>query len=188
MCRCPIQDTDAATSDRIAGYDGAHARKQAFAQAVTGLGMALTINAVIHRANIAHLTELVDLAASLGAGRVEIAHAQYYGWALRNRDALMPTREQIDRAMQEMDGLQARYAGKLVDRFGHPGLLRQTPEALHGRLGTALVERDAVRPGAALPRGADHSRAWSSGRCATTAWRISGRIRPPSRRSAAPHG
>src|ERR1700719_4690391 len=90
-----IQDTDPASSDRIAGYDGGHARKLAFAAAVTGLGMALTVNVVIHRANIARLTDMVDLAASLGAGRVEIAHAQYYGWALRNRNVLMPTRQQI---------------------------------------------------------------------------------------------
>jgi pyrroloquinoline quinone biosynthesis protein E len=109
-----IQDTDAAVSDHIAGYDGAHARKLAFAETVTGLGMALTVNAVIHRANIARLTAMVDLAASLGAGRVEIAHAQYYGWALRNRDALMPTRQQVDRAMQDMTDLQVRYAGRLA--------------------------------------------------------------------------
>src|SRR3984885_15915433 len=56
-----IQDTDPASSDRIAGYDGAHARKLAFAGVVTALGMALTVNAVIHRANIARLTQMVDL-------------------------------------------------------------------------------------------------------------------------------
>ena len=50
------------------------------------LGLALTVNAVIHRANIERVAAMVELAASLGAGRVEIAHAQYYGWALRNRD------------------------------------------------------------------------------------------------------
>ncbi|HEY0424608.1 MAG TPA: pyrroloquinoline quinone biosynthesis protein PqqE [Rhodopila sp.] len=130
-----IQDTDPAAADRIAGYDGAHARKQVFAQAVVRLGMALTVNAVIHRANIAHLTELVDLAASLGAGRVEIAHAQYYGWALRNRSALMPTREQIDRAMQEMDQLQARYAGKLSIDSVIPDYYARRPKPCMGGWG-----------------------------------------------------
>ncbi|WP_428540980.1 pyrroloquinoline quinone biosynthesis protein PqqE [Rhodopila sp.] len=109
-----IQDIEPANADHIAGYAGAHARKLAFAQAVSELGMALTVNAVIHRANIGHLTPLVELAASLGAGRVEIAHAQYYGWALRNRDALMPTRAQIDQAMRELDQLQSRFAGRLA--------------------------------------------------------------------------
>ena len=83
-------------------------RKLAFARHGRGLGMALTVNAVIHRANIAASTRLVELAASLGAGRVEIAHAQYYGWALRNREALMPTREQVDRAMQELEAVRSR--------------------------------------------------------------------------------
>jgi pyrroloquinoline quinone biosynthesis protein E len=130
-----IQDTDPASSDRIAGYDGGHARKLAFAAAVTGLGMALTVNAVIHRANIARLTDMVDLAASLGAGRVEIAHAQYYGWALRNRNALMPTRQQIDRAMQEMEQLQARYAGRLAIDSVLPDYYARRPKPCMGGWG-----------------------------------------------------
>ena len=109
-----IQDTDPAVSDHIAGYEGAHARKIALAGAVTDLGMALTINAVIHRTNIAHLPALVDLAASLGAGRIEVAHAQYYGWGLRNRDALMPTAQQVDRAMEDLSALKTRYSGRLA--------------------------------------------------------------------------
>ena len=91
------------SADRIAGYAGAHVRKLAFAQSVVRLGLALTVNAVIHRANIDRVAALVEMAASLGAGRVEIAHAQYYGWAFRNRQALMPTRDQVFRAMQEME-------------------------------------------------------------------------------------
>jgi pyrroloquinoline quinone biosynthesis protein E len=130
-----IQDNDPTSSDHIAGYNGAHARKLAFAQAVTGLGMALTVNAVIHRANIGHLTALVDLAASLGAGRVEIAHAQYYGWALRNRDALMPTRTQIDQAMQDLDRLQSRYAGRLAIDSVIPDYYARRPKPCMGGWG-----------------------------------------------------
>ena len=130
-----IQDTDPANADRIAGYDGAHARKLAFAASVTGLGLALTVNAVIHRGNIEHLTALVDLAASLGAGRVEIAHAQYYGWALRNRDALMPTRAQIDQAMRELDRLQARYAGRLSIDSVMPDYYARRPKPCMGGWG-----------------------------------------------------
>lgn len=130
-----IQDTDPGSSDRIAGYNGGHARKLAFAGAVTSLNMALTINAVIHRANIGRVTQLVDLAATLGAGRVEIAHAQYYGWALRNRDALMPTREQIDRALHDMDQLKARYAGRLVIDAVMPDYYARRPKPCMGGWG-----------------------------------------------------
>ena len=130
-----VQDTDPALSDRIAGYPGAHARKLAFAGAVTELGMALTVNAVIHRANIAHLSDMVDFAASLGAGRVEVAHAQYYGWALRNRDALMPTRGQIDQAMAEMAVLEGRYAGRLVIDSVMPDYYARRPKPCMGGWG-----------------------------------------------------
>ncbi|HEX2941195.1 MAG TPA: pyrroloquinoline quinone biosynthesis protein PqqE [Rhodopila sp.] len=109
-----IQDTDPAISDHIAGYQGAHVRKIALARAVVDAGLALTINAVMHRANIERLTDMVDLAASLGAGRVEVAHVQYYGWALLNRDALMPDRAQVRRAVEEVEALRARYAGRLA--------------------------------------------------------------------------
>jgi pyrroloquinoline quinone biosynthesis protein E len=130
-----IQDTEPAASDHIAGYAGAHARKLALARDVTALGMALTINAVIHRANIGRLTQMADLAASLGAGRVEIAHAQYYGWALRNRDALMPTPEQVDQAMQEVETLRARYAGKLAIDSVIPDYYARRPKPCMGGWG-----------------------------------------------------
>src|SRR5262249_38054671 len=93
-----IQDKEAPSADRIAGYDGAFARRRALAQQVVRLGLPLTVNAVMHRANIDHIADMVELALALGAGRVEIAHVQYYGWALKNRAMLMPTRAQVERA------------------------------------------------------------------------------------------
>ena len=86
-----IQDSDTKSADHIAGYAGAFARKRALAEEVVRLKIPLTVNAVIHRANIDRLEEMVTLALTLGASRVEIAHAQYYGWALKNRAALMPS-------------------------------------------------------------------------------------------------
>ena len=75
------------------------------------------------------------MAASLGAGRVEIAHAQYYGWALRNREALMPTREQVERAMQEMEVLRPRYHGRLVIDLVIPDYYARRPKACVGGWG-----------------------------------------------------
>src|SRR6185436_2982162 len=97
-----IQDSDAASSDHIAGYRGAFQRTLRLATEVVELGLPLTINAVVHRANIARIAEMVDLAISLNAKRIEIAHVQYYGWALKNRAALMPTREQVKRAAADL--------------------------------------------------------------------------------------
>ena len=118
-----LQDVQADSADHIAGYPGAHARKLAFAQWVRELGLALTVNTVIHRANIDHVAALVEMAASLGAGRVEIAHAQYYGWALRNRQALMPTREQVARAMAGDGKHPSALRGPAGDRSCRAGLL-----------------------------------------------------------------
>ena len=109
-----IQDSIEASADRIAGYDGAFARKRALAAQVVRLELPLTVNAVIHRANIARVGDLVELALSLGASRVEIAHVQYYGWALENRATLMPTPEQVERAVGEVEKLRAKHHGRIV--------------------------------------------------------------------------
>jgi pyrroloquinoline quinone biosynthesis protein E len=109
-----IQDSEPASADRIAGYNGAFERKRALAAEVVALKIPLTVNAVMHRANIEHLEDMVTLALALGASRVEIAHAQYYGWALKNRAALMPTAEQVRQAATVVETLRARHRGEIV--------------------------------------------------------------------------
>lgn len=131
-----LQDTRAESADVIAGYDGAHARKIAAARDVVAAGMALTVNAVIHRANIARLAEMVETAAALGAGRVEVAHAQYYGWALRNRAALMPTRPQVDEAMATLARLRGEYDGRLVIDAVVPDYYARFPKPCMGGWGS----------------------------------------------------
>jgi len=144
-----LQDVDAETADHIALYPGAHVRKLAFAQSVVGLGLALTINAVIHRANIEHVAGLAETAASLGAGRVEIAHTQYYGWALRNRNALMPTREQVRRAMLEIERIRPQYVGRLVIDLVVPDYYARRPKACMG--GWARRSLNVTPSGRVLP-------------------------------------
>jgi PqqA peptide cyclase len=109
-----IQDSVEKSADHIAGYQGAFARKRALATAVVDLKIPLTVNAVMHRANIDHLEAMVALALALGASRVEIAHAQYYGWALKNRSALMPTEEQVRRAAATVEELRRKHHGEIV--------------------------------------------------------------------------
>ena len=109
-----IQDSEQASADKIAGYKGAFARKNALAAEVVKLGLPLTVNVVVHRANIGRVEAMVDMALALGAGRVEIAHVQYYGWALKNRAALMPSREQVDEAVGQVEALRTRHHGRIV--------------------------------------------------------------------------
>lgn len=130
-----LQDIDATSADRIAGYQGSHAAKMAFARSVVELGFAFTVNVVIHSANIGRIAELVETAASLGAGRVEIAHAQYYGWALRNRRALMPTREQVARAMHDVEEVAPRYEGRMLIDLVVPDYYARRPKPCVGGWG-----------------------------------------------------
>lgn len=130
-----IQDCEPASADRIAGYDGAFARKRALAAAVVALKLPLTVNAVIHRANIDRIGDLVAMALGMGAARVEIAHVQYYGWALKNRAALMPTREQVARAAQEVEELRAHHHGQIVIDAVVPDYFARFPKPCLGGWG-----------------------------------------------------
>ena len=109
-----IQDSEEKSADHIAGYEGASARKRALAADVVKLGIPLTVNMVVHRANIERIASMVDLALALGATRVEIAHVQYYGWAMKNRATLMPSREQVDVALRAVEELRAKHHGAIV--------------------------------------------------------------------------
>jgi pyrroloquinoline quinone biosynthesis protein E len=130
-----IQDSEAASADHIAGYDGGFARKRALAADVVRLGLPLTVNAVMHRANIDHLEAMVDLALTLGASRVEIAHVQYYGWALKNRATLMPTREQVGLAARLVEELRARHHGRIVIDAVVPDYYARLPKPCVGGWG-----------------------------------------------------
>jgi len=130
-----IQDSDTASADHIAGYAGAFARKRALAQEVVRLKIPLTVNAVIHRANIDRLEDMVALALTLGASRVEIAHAQYYGWALKNRAALMPSAEQVHRAAAKVEALRAQHRGEIVIDAVVPDYYARLPKPCVGGWG-----------------------------------------------------
>ena len=130
-----IQDSEPVSADHIAGYKGGFARKRAFAAEVVALKIPLTINAVMHRANIDRVENMVALALSLGATRVEIAHAQYYGWALKNRAALMPTAEQVKRAAATVEELRARHHGEIVIDAVVPDYYARLPKPCVGGWG-----------------------------------------------------
>jgi PqqA peptide cyclase len=130
-----IQDSTAPSADHIAGYDGAFARKLALAKDVVERKLPLTVNAVIHRANIGRIGDMVELALGLGASRVEIAHVQYYGWALKNRSQLLPTREQVDGALALVEELRARHHGKIVIDAALPDYYARYPKPCMGGWG-----------------------------------------------------
>lgn len=127
-----IQDSDPANADRIGGYGGGHARKMDLAGWVRAAGLPLTVNAPVHRQNLEHLEAIIDLAVELGAGRLEVAHVQYYGWGLKNRAALMPTRAQLDRATEVVEAARARLKGVMVFDYVVPDYYARRPKACMG--------------------------------------------------------
>ena len=130
-----IQDSAPANADRIAGYKEGHARKMAVARMVHAAGLPLTINAVVHRQNLHNLPAMIDLAVRLGAGRLEVAHVQYYGWALVNRAALIPTRGQIAAATRAVEEARARLKGTLVIDYVVPDYYATYPKTCMGGWG-----------------------------------------------------
>jgi len=127
-----IQDVDAAAGDRVAHRSGAQVEKRRAAEIVREADLPLTVNAVVHRQNLARLGEIIALAVELGAERLEVAHVQYYGWALRNRAALLPSREQLDGATATVEAARARLTGRLVIDYVVPDYYAQRPKACMG--------------------------------------------------------
>ena len=144
-----IQGADAPQADWIGGYKGGYAKKREVAAWVTEEGIPLTVNAVIHRGNVEDAPRMVDLAVELGARRVEIAHTQYYGWALRNRARLMPTREQTERAFAAVEARREHYRGTVVIDHVAPDYHAKYPKACMSGWGRQTMN---VSPsGKALP-------------------------------------
>ena len=143
-----VQDADPETAERIAGVSSVK-QKQAAIALVKELGFAFSINVVLHRANLDRIGEIIDLAASYGADRLELANTQYYGWGLHNRATLMPTREQVIRAKDIAQDRMQRYKGQMQITFVLPDYFEELPKACYGGWGRYYI---VVAPdGRALP-------------------------------------
>jgi PqqA peptide cyclase len=134
-----FQDSDPEGGDRIAGFAGAQLAKRRAARLVREAGLPLTVNAVVHRQNLEHLPDIIDLAVTLGADRLEVAHVQYYGWALANRAALLPSRQQLDAATATVEAARARLAGRLVIDYVVPDYYAHRPKSCMGGWGRRFL-------------------------------------------------
>jgi PqqA peptide cyclase len=147
-----IQADEQSLSDRIAGTPSYEIKVSA-ARMVKELDWPLTLNVVIHRHNIDRIGRILDLAEELGADRIELANTQYYGWAWRNRAALLPTREQLDRA--EATVRAARKKGEMEIIYVIPDYYSKYPKPCMGGWGKNQL---TVTPtGSVLPCPAAHT-------------------------------
>jgi pyrroloquinoline quinone biosynthesis protein E len=143
-----FQDSTEGHANWIAGTR-AHAHKIEVAGWIREHRIAFTTNLVVHRQNIDHLAEMVAALEALHPDRMEIAHAQYYGWALQNRSALLPTRAQLDRAVAVVAAADARMRGKVRIDMVVPDYHARFPKACMGGWGRQLLLIDPA--GRALP-------------------------------------
>ena len=119
------------TAQEISGTK-AHPQKLRVLEWLKRHRVAVTLNFVIHRRNIDQLPEMLALAESSSAGRVEFANVQYYGWAFANRDSLLPTREQLTQSIDFLKKAQERLAGKIKVEYVVPDYYAKYPKPCMG--------------------------------------------------------
>src|SRR5687768_16911284 len=134
-----IQSPDPEDNDRIAG-NRSFEKKIAAARHARELDFPLTINCVLHRQNLDRIEELLDLTLELGAQRLELANTQYYGWAVPNQDALMPSWAQLQRAEEAVQRFRERVGPKVDVLWVLPDFYEELPKPCMGGWGrTAMV-------------------------------------------------
>jgi pyrroloquinoline quinone biosynthesis protein E len=143
-----FQDTQEAQANEFAGTR-AHAIKLRLAEKIRARRIAFTVNMVVHRRNLDRLEEMIGFAEASGAQRLEIANVQYYGWAFRNRDALLPTRDQLTRSIEIVEAARERLQGKLKIDFVLPDYYAKYPKPCMNGWGQALMLIDPA--GRVLP-------------------------------------
>ncbi len=143
-----FQDLDEASANYIAGTK-AHAIKRALAPVIRKFPLAFTVNLVVHRMNLDRLEQFIAMSEDLGPDRLEIAHVQYYGWALKNRAILMPTQEQVRHSLEIVAKAKDRLRGTIQVESVFPDYFGSFPKACVGGWGRQMM---LINPaGYALP-------------------------------------
>jgi PqqA peptide cyclase len=165
-----FQDSTESSANWIAGTR-AHTHKIEVAKWIREHRLAFTTNLVVHRQNIDHLEAMIAGLEALRPDRMEIAHAQYYGWALQNRSALLPTRAQLDCAVATVAAADERLRGKIRIDMVVPDYHARFPKACMGGWGRQLLLIDpagkvlpchaaGVIPGMSFDNVRDHALGW----------------------------
>lgn len=144
-----FQDARPDEADRSGGYRGGHFKKLEAARRIREGGLPLTANFVVHKQNAARIREMIAMGEEIGAERIEIAHAQYYGWALRNRDALLPSRAQLEHVTMAVTEARARLKDRISVDYVVPDYHAARPRSCMGGWGSRFIN---ISPsGKALP-------------------------------------
>jgi PqqA peptide cyclase len=143
-----FQGADPDTAEEISGTKS-HAQKLRVLEWLKKVRVAVTLNFVIHRRNIDQIDEMLQIAESSSATRIEFANVQYYGWGFANRDSLLPTRAQLDQSLAKIKAAEERLRGKIRIESVVPDYYAKYPKPCMGGWGRKLM---LITPsGEALP-------------------------------------
>jgi pyrroloquinoline quinone biosynthesis protein E len=123
--------------------------KRRVARLVKQHGYPMVLNVVLHRLNIDHVAQILDMAAELEADYVELANTQYYGFAYANRAELLPSREQLRRAEEETNRFRERIGRQMKIYFVVPDYYATRPKACMNGWGSVFL--CVTADGVALP-------------------------------------
>jgi PqqA peptide cyclase len=122
-----IQAPEGRLADSIAGAI-VHDKKIDALRRIGERDVALTLNCVLHRRNHDAIGAVIDFAERLAIARLELANVQFYGWAYRNRSALMPTQAQVRNAEAVVCAARERLRGKMEIVYVLPDYFGEFPK------------------------------------------------------------
>ena len=109
----------------------------------------MVMNVVLHRHNLPHIDKIIEMALSLEAEYVELANTQYYGWAMKNREHLIPSHQQLIEAEAIVNQYREKIGKTCKLLFVVPDYFENRPKACMNGWGSVFL---GVGPdGAALP-------------------------------------
>lgn len=123
-----FQGSNQVINDHFAGTSSFH-HKVMMAKEAKKLGFPMVLNFVLHRQNIHQIGDILKLSEELQADFVELANSQYYGWALKNIDALLPSRQQLIDAEAITNNFRKSHKGKMEVIFVVPDYYENRPKA-----------------------------------------------------------
>ncbi len=121
-------------SDAIAGMKSFELKRQV-AETTREAELPLSMNVVLHRFNLDQLEEIINLCVAWGAERLELANTQYYGWALLNRERLLPRLEQLEKAEAVYQRKKQALRGKTEIIWVRPDYYESFPKPCMGGWG-----------------------------------------------------
>ena len=131
----------------------------------------MVLNVVLHRLNIDHIEQILEMAEAMEADHVELANSQYYAWAMKNREFLMPSREQLEKAEKVTNLFRERLGNKMKLYFVVPDYYADRPKACMNGWGAVFLNvapdglalpchEARMLPGLTFPNVRDHNVQW----------------------------